>query len=89
MPSSRRFVNIRPISCVAMIGWRFLSAQVIAVDTPAYIDSDNAAEAADPEGGHKVADFGSYPPSNPTEDHHANKDAEPVHVSFDSNYDQR
>jgi len=57
-----------------------VSAQVIAVDAPAYVNSDNAAKAANPEGGHESAKLGSYPPSNPAEDHHANEDAEPVHI---------
>jgi hypothetical protein len=56
-----------------------VSAQVIAVDTPAYVNSNNAAEAANQKAGHESKP-GSYPPSNPAKDNHADEDAEPVHI---------
>jgi hypothetical protein len=62
------------------------SAQVIAVDAPADVNPDNAAESANPQGGHDSTNFGSYPPSNPAKDYHTNKYTEPVHILSDSNY---
>jgi hypothetical protein len=58
-----------------------LSAQVIAVDTPAYIDSDYAADAANHDAGHESKSV-SYPPSNPAKDCHTNEDTELVHILF-------
>jgi hypothetical protein len=56
-----------------------LSAQVITIDTPAYVDSSQAADTAK----HKTSRESNsvpYPPSNPTKDCHANKNTELVHV---------
>jgi len=61
-------------------GEQTVSAQVIAVDTPAYVNSDNAAEAANQKGGHESTESGSYPPSNPAKDYHAHEYTEPVHI---------
>jgi hypothetical protein len=56
-----------------------VSAQVIAVDAPAQVDSRYAAEAAEHETGHE-SHVGSDPPAHPPQDGHAKKNAEPVHV---------
>jgi hypothetical protein len=80
---------------VVLINWQFLeysteiSAQVIAVYTPADVNADNAAESANPKGGHNSTNFGSYPPSNPAKDYHTNKNTESVHILPDPNYNQQ
>jgi hypothetical protein len=56
-----------------------LSAQVITIDTPAYVDSSQAADTAKHETSHE-SNFVPYPPSNPTKDCHAKKDTELVHI---------
>lgn len=64
------------------------SAQVIAIDTPADVNPDNATEGANPQGGYDSTDFGSYPPSNPAKDYHAHEYTKSVHILSDSNYSQ-
>jgi hypothetical protein len=57
-----------------------LSAQIIAVDTPAHIDTQNAADAAQAEGRHE-SHLRSDPPPDPAQDRHTDKNAEFVHDS--------
>jgi hypothetical protein len=60
------------------------SAQVVVINTPAYIDSNHAADAANREAGHD-SKSGSYPPSNPAKDGHADEDTKPAHNFSNSN----
>jgi hypothetical protein len=57
-----------------------LSAQIIPVNTPAYVYSSRAANAAKHEPSHE-SNFVSDPPSNPTYNCHANNDTELVHIN--------
>jgi hypothetical protein len=50
-------------------GKKAVSAQVIAVDAPAYIDSSYAADTTHYKSIHKITKLGSYPPSKPTKDY--------------------